>query len=106
MTPLVLDAANLLVEGGGNGGIDPARLKGDLGSRFREAHADVEARRESGEMGFFTLPTARDSMEEVQEVADSFGQWFETRSSWWGLEGPPWAPRAIGTPPGPHWNER
>jgi len=106
MTPLVLDPANLLVEGGANGGIDPARLKGDLGSRFREAHADVEARRESGEMGFFTLPSAHDSMEEVRGVADSFGQWFDSIVVV-GIGGSSLGPRAIvDALLGPLWNER
>lgn len=37
-------------------GIDPGRIRGDLAERFRSAHAEVGARRASGEMGFFDLP--------------------------------------------------
>lgn len=40
-------------------GMDPRRLRGDLAERFRDAHAEVEARREAGEMGFFDLPGDR-----------------------------------------------
>ena len=73
----VLDV-NLMLAPGVDGGVDPARLEGDLAARFRAAHADVEARRKSGEIGFFDLPWASETSRRVQEVADSFGQWFET----------------------------
>ncbi|HSR43350.1 MAG TPA: glucose-6-phosphate isomerase, partial [Longimicrobiales bacterium] len=53
------------------------RLRGDLAERFREAHEEVGRRRAAGEMGFFDLPYAADTARRVQEVADSFGQWFE-----------------------------
>jgi glucose-6-phosphate isomerase len=76
----VLDVS-LMLSPGVAGGIDPARLSdtpaGDLAQRFRAAHADVEARRRSGEIGFFDLPTATETTNAVKEVADSFGQWFE-----------------------------
>ena len=58
-------------------GIDPARLEGELARRFREAHDEVERRRSQGEMGFFDLPWTSESTRRLQEVADSFGQWFE-----------------------------
>jgi len=48
-----------------------------MADAFSRAHADVEARREAGEMGFFSLPDARDLARAVQELADGFGQWFE-----------------------------
>jgi len=76
--PLTLDLNNMLAPRLGGAGVDPARLEGDLAARFREAHRDVEGRREGGEMGFFRLPAARSELHEIQEVADGFGQWFET----------------------------
>ena len=48
-----------------------------MAEAFLEAHAEVQARRESGEMGFFSLPDAREAARAVQELADGFGQWFE-----------------------------
>lgn len=76
MASLKVDFSNLLsphVEGG----IEPDRLQGDLASRFAEAHATVESRRAAGEMGFFDLPYAADTLGRVRELADGFGQWFE-----------------------------
>ena len=59
-------------------GVDPDRLGGDLSERFRAAFTDVEARRITGEMGFFSLPGDRALATAAREAADSFGQWFET----------------------------
>jgi glucose-6-phosphate isomerase len=61
----------------GEGGLAPERLEGDLAETFARVHGEVEERRESGEMGFFLLPYADETRRQVQEVADSFGQWFE-----------------------------
>ncbi|MSR35262.1 MAG: glucose-6-phosphate isomerase [Gemmatimonadetes bacterium] len=72
----VLDV-NLMLAPTVSGGVDPSRLEGDLAERFRAAHADVEARRRAGEIGFFDLPWASETSGLVKEVADSFGQWFE-----------------------------
>lgn len=58
-------------------GIDPARLEGDLASRFESAWNDVEARRKSGEIGFYELPGNVELRTETQDLADTFGQWFE-----------------------------
>ena len=58
-------------------GLDPARLDGAMAERFREVYQDIEGRRAKGEMGFFDLPWASETARCVQEVADSFGQWFE-----------------------------
>jgi glucose-6-phosphate isomerase len=71
-----LDYANLLAPGV-EGGVDPARLEGDLAERFRTAHAAVEARRAAGDLGFLDLPYATETAASVKEVADGFGQWFE-----------------------------
>lgn len=71
-----LDYANLLSPRV-SGGVDPARLAGDLAERFAAAHAAVEARRATGEMGFFDLPRATELATGVKELADGFGQWFE-----------------------------
>lgn len=73
---LRLDYANLL-EPHVSGGTDPERLAGELASRFRGAHEAVEARRAGGDMGFFDLPWATDTLSRVRELADGFGQWFE-----------------------------
>jgi glucose-6-phosphate isomerase len=71
-----LDYANLLTPRV-SGGVDPARLSGDLAERFRAAHAAVEARRAKGDMGFFDLPRAAEMAAGVKKLADGFGQWFE-----------------------------
>ena len=55
----VVDFGNMLAGVPEGAGLDPRRLGGDLATRFRDAHADVEARRRSGEMGFFDLPGDR-----------------------------------------------
>lgn len=77
MTTLTLDYANLLSPAVGRGGIDPERLEGDLADRFRASHEVFEKRRAEGQLGFLDLPYASETASRVQEVADSFGQWFE-----------------------------
>jgi glucose-6-phosphate isomerase len=76
--PLTLDVTNCLSSRLGGKGLHPDRIRGEIAQRFVAAHSDVEARRQSGEMGFFALPQDREGLTRVQEVADSFGQWFET----------------------------
>ena len=73
---LRLDFSNLLAPHV-QGGVDPDRLGGDMAERFRAAHAAVEGRRASGDMGFFDLPYATETLGRVKELADGFGQWFE-----------------------------
>ena len=73
----VVDVNLMLRPALGEAGLDPARLEGDLAERFRAAHAQVEARRVKGEIGFFDLPWAAETVRRVQELADSFGQIFE-----------------------------
>lgn len=77
MARLIVDVNNMLAPAVEGRGVDPERLEGDLAERFRAVHASVEARRRDGEMGFLELPYATASAAQVQEVADSFGQWFE-----------------------------
>jgi glucose-6-phosphate isomerase len=90
----------------GPGGLEEERFTGDLGERFIAAHRDVEARRASGEMGFFGLPYAEELRRQVQEFADSFGQWFESVVVI-GIGGSSLGTRAIADGLcGPFWNER
>jgi len=102
---LRLDYANLLAPHV-RGGADPDRLSGVMAERFRQAHAAVQARRSSGDMGFFDLPYAADTLARVRELADGFGQWFEDVVVM-GIGG-----SGLGTVAvrdallGPYWNER
>ena len=73
----VVDANLMLAPSLPGVGLDPARLDGAMAERFREVYQDIEGRRAKGEMGFFDLPWASETARRVQEVADSFGQWFE-----------------------------
>jgi len=59
------------------GGTDPSRLDAELEGRFREAHAAVQRRRSAGDMGFFDLPYATETLDTVKQLAEGFGQWFE-----------------------------
>ena len=79
MTLPTIDYGNMLQGVLAEGkGIDPERLAGDLGERFRAAHGDVESRREDGEIGFYELPGEGELLAATREAADTFGQWFET----------------------------
>lgn len=71
-----LDYANLLAPHV-DGGVDADQLAGPLAQAFREAYQAVEARRATGDMGFFDLPYAAETAGRVRELADGFGQWFE-----------------------------
>lgn len=105
MSPISVDFTNMMAESLGGSGVESGELDGALADAFRKAHQDVQARRDSGEMGFFALPEATDSARAVQELADSFGQWFENIVVL-GIGG-----SALGTTTlrdallGPHWNE-
>lgn len=74
--PLRLDFSNMMAPHV-DGGVAADAFAGELTTRFRGAHAAVEARRAAGDMGFFDLPYAADTVERVGELADGFGQWFE-----------------------------
>jgi len=105
MNWVTLDYTNMLAPALEGRGLDPSRLDGDRSEAFRRAWEDVEARRLSGEMGFFSLPEARNAANAIQELADGFGQWFENLVVL-GIGG-----SALGTTTlrdsllGPHWNE-
>jgi len=74
---VTLDYNNMLSPRlGGEQGIDPARLA-ELAERFREVHADVERRREAGELGFYSLPYQTDVVDEIESFANGVGQAFE-----------------------------
>ncbi|HUF76580.1 MAG TPA: glucose-6-phosphate isomerase [Longimicrobiales bacterium] len=71
-----LDFANMmapLVEKG----VEPAALSGELAERFAEAWRTVEASRASGALGFLDLPYAKETVEQVKQLAEGFGQWFQ-----------------------------
>lgn len=69
MSALTVDYRNLLAIDEGEGGVDPERLTGDLGSRFRAAHEDVERARRSGSMGFLDLPRATEATARIRRAA-------------------------------------
>jgi len=105
MKSVTLDYANMLTPKLGGRGVDPSELSEKRAGAFKEAYDDVETRRRSGEMGFFSLPHAVETAGAVQELADGFGQWFENLVVL-GIGG-----SALGTTAlrdsllGPHWNE-
>ncbi len=77
MSRLVLDYNNMLAPRLGGRGIDPQRLEA-MAERFRGAHAEVQRRRESGEIGFFQLPYQGDLVDQVRKFANGLGQAFGT----------------------------
>jgi glucose-6-phosphate isomerase len=76
MSGVRLDYGNLMsprVEGGP----DESVLSSTLADRFQTAHETFTARRTAGELGFLDLPYATETVDQVQELADGFAQWFE-----------------------------
>jgi glucose-6-phosphate isomerase len=71
----VLDYNNMLAPRLGGRGIDPARIEA-FAERFRAAHADTAARRESGELGFFALADGGETVRRIEEFAGGGGQAF------------------------------
>jgi glucose-6-phosphate isomerase len=59
------------------GGVDAGLFGGEMADAFETAHAAVEARRASGALGFLDLPYASETVEQVQALAEGYGQWFE-----------------------------
>ena len=70
----VIDFANMVAGVLEGRGIDPERLRGELAERFRGAHAEVEARRAAGEMGFFGLPEDRALAAATRRAAGEHGR--------------------------------
>lgn len=74
--PITLDYNNMLAPRlGGGHGIEPDRLAA-LQERFEGVHADVQRRREAGELGFFSLPSDSAVVDEIERFADGGGQAF------------------------------
>ena len=69
MSALTVDYRNLLALAEDDDGVDPGRLTGDLGSRFRAAHEGVERARQNGSMGFFDLPRAAEATARIRRAA-------------------------------------
>ena len=75
MTSIRLDYGNLMAPLLA-GGVEPAAFTGELTDRFGAAHAAVEATRSTGVLGFLDLPYAKETSEQVKQLADGYGQWF------------------------------
>ncbi len=73
MARLTLDYTNMLAPRLDGRGVPPEALDG-LRDRFAAIHADVERRRESGELGFYALPYAAESAKDILEFAEGPGQ--------------------------------
>jgi glucose-6-phosphate isomerase len=76
MDPVRIDFGNLMAPLV-TGGADPEALRGAMADRFTAVQEQVEKRRDAGELGFLDLPFASETVEQVQMLADGFGQWFE-----------------------------
>lgn len=73
---LRLDYGNLIAPGV-EGGVPYDRLDGDLADRFHTAFEAVDREKASGALGFLELPYAGATVDQVRELAEGFGQWFE-----------------------------
>lgn len=105
MRTVALDYGNMMASLLDGRGIDEAWLEGEGAEAFARARAEVLAARERGELGFLDLPTATESAATVQEVADGFGQWFETLVVL-GIGGSALGARSVRDGVhGPRWNE-
>ena len=69
VSALTVDYRNLLAIDEGEEGVDPERLTGDLGSRFRVAHEGAKRARRSGSMGFLDLPRAAEAAVRIRCAA-------------------------------------
>jgi glucose-6-phosphate isomerase len=72
---LTLDYGAMLAPATGGRGIDPRRLDA-LASSFRDVHADIEARRAAGGLGFFELPYERAVADRIRSFGEGLGQSF------------------------------
>ncbi|MBW3555170.1 MAG: glucose-6-phosphate isomerase [Gemmatimonadetes bacterium] len=75
-TNIRLDYGSMLAPRLGGRGLDPERLAAAAG-RFREIHANVEARREDGTLGFYDLVRRTPMVGQIEAFADGPGQAFE-----------------------------
>ncbi|MGH7502263.1 MAG: glucose-6-phosphate isomerase [Longimicrobiales bacterium] len=76
MERLELDYGNMLASRVGDHGIDAATLDG-FAARFAAVHADIEKRRNTGQLGFFALPYERELVDRIRAFADGLGQAYE-----------------------------
>jgi glucose-6-phosphate isomerase len=60
-----------------DGGVEPEAFSGPLTEAFARAHAAVESSRSAGLLGFLDLPYAVETVSQVKQLAEGFGQWFE-----------------------------
>ncbi len=74
---IALDYNNMLAPRLGGRGVDPGHITG-MAPRFAEAHAEVEARRAAGELGFLELPYQSAVVEQIRAFAEGPGQAFDT----------------------------
>jgi glucose-6-phosphate isomerase len=102
--PITLDYNNMLAPRLGGRGIDPAALDA-FAERFRDAHADTERRRETGELGFYSLAEGGETVDAIRTFADGAGQAF-TNVVVLGIGGSALGTTAMKTALlNPYWNE-
>jgi glucose-6-phosphate isomerase len=58
-------------------GLEPEAFSGELAEGFTRAHGAVESARSEGVLGFLDLPYAGETVGQVKQLAEGFGQWFE-----------------------------
>lgn len=105
MDPVRLDFANLMAPGLDDG-VEAERFSGEMSEAFRVAHDQVEATRSTGVLGFLDLPYATETVAQVSQLADGFGQWFEDVVIL-GIGGSGLGARALKDALlGPYWNAR
>jgi glucose-6-phosphate isomerase len=76
MASVRLDFGNLMAPLLRNG-VPAEALSGELARGFAAAHRAVEATRATGTLGFLDLPHARETVGQVKQLAEGYGQWFE-----------------------------
>jgi glucose-6-phosphate isomerase len=103
---LKLDYNNMLAPRlGGDRGIAPDRLEA-LSDRFRGIQQGVQRRRDSGELGFFALPSDRGVVDSIEKFAEGGGQAFFSNVVVLGIGGSALGTIALRTALlDPFWNE-
>ena len=76
MQELKLDFGNFMAPGLVDG-LEPELFFGGMSEAFEKAHDFVQAERASEALGFMDLPYATDTVHQVQQAANSFGQSFK-----------------------------